>query len=609
MCELDILHDSLYQFCPELHLKRLNSLTLACHALLDCKTLTLTELGRNLPTKARTKHNIKRIDRLLGNRHLHKERLAVYRWHASFICSGNTMPIVLVDWSDIREQKRLMVLRASVALHGRSVTLYEKAFPLSEQCSKKAHDQFLADLASILLPSNTTPLIVSDAGFKVPWYKSVEKLGWYWLSRVRGKVQYADLGAENWKPISNLHDMSSSHSKTLGYKRLTKSNPISCQILLYKSRSKGRKNQRSTRTHCHHPSPKIYSASAKEPWVLATNLPVEIRTPKQLVNIYSKRMQIEETFRDLKSPAYGLGLRHSRTSSSERFDIMLLIALMLQLTCWLAGVHAQKQGWDKHFQANTVRNRNVLSTVRLGMEVLRHSGYTITREDLLVAATLLAQNLFTHGYALGKLWDLSVRRILEDIKGIKVVGEACCGEDAVKWCRANPVDVVLMDMNMPGIGGLEATRKIARSIVDTKVIMLTVHTENPLPAKVMQAGAAGYLSKGAAPQEVVNAIRCVASGQRYIASDIAQQMALSQIEPEKTESPFASLSERELQIMLMITKGQKVNEISEQLNLSPKTVNSYRYRMFSKLNIHGDVELTHLAIRHGLCNAESLASQ
>lgn len=76
-----------------------------------------------------------------------------------------------------------------------------------------------------------------------------------------------------------------------------------------------------------------------------------------------------------------------------------------------------------------------------------------------------------------------------------------------------------------------------------------------------------------------------------------------------TETPFASLSERELQIMLMITKGQKVNEISEQLNLSPKTVNSYRYRMFSKLNIHGDVELTHLAIRHGLCNAETLTSQ
>ena len=202
-----------------------------------------------------------------------------------------------------------------------------------------------------------------------------------------------------------------------------------------------------------------------------------------------------------------------------------------------------------------------------------------------------------------------IRRILDDIKGIKVAGEACCGEDAVKWCRSNPVDVVLMDMNMPGIGGLEATRKIARSSTDIKVIMLTIHTENPLPAKVMQAGAAGYLSKGAAPSEVVSAIRSVFAGQRYIASDIAQQMALSQIEPANAESPFSSLSERELQIMLMITKGQKVNEISEQLNLSPKTVNSYRYRMFSKLNINGDVELTHLAIRHGLCNAQSLVSQ
>ena len=200
-----------------------------------------------------------------------------------------------------------------------------------------------------------------------------------------------------------------------------------------------------------------------------------------------------------------------------------------------------------------------------------------------------------------------IRRILEDIKGIKVVGEAQCGEDAVKWCRSNCADIVLMDMSMPGIGGLEATRKILRVKPEVKVIMLTIHTENPLPAKVMQAGAFGYLSKGAAPQEMISAIRAVYSGQRYIASDIAQQMALSQLAPQN-ESPFGCLSERELQIMLMITNGSKVTEISEQLNLSPKTVNSYRYRMFSKLNISGDVELTHLAIRHGLCNAEKILS-
>ena len=199
-----------------------------------------------------------------------------------------------------------------------------------------------------------------------------------------------------------------------------------------------------------------------------------------------------------------------------------------------------------------------------------------------------------------------IRRILEDIKGIKVVGEACCGEDAVKWCRTNSADVVLMDMNMPGIGGLEATRKIARTFVDTKVIMLTVHTENPLPAKVMQAGAAGYLSKGAAPQEVVNAIRSVFAGQRYIASDIAQQMALSQFSSHDAENPFKALSERELQIMLMITRGSKVNDIAEQLSLSPKTVNSYRYRLFDKLQISGDVELTRMAMRYGMLDAQSL---
>ncbi|MFP1721861.1 MULTISPECIES: UvrY/SirA/GacA family response regulator transcription factor [Lonsdalea] len=200
-----------------------------------------------------------------------------------------------------------------------------------------------------------------------------------------------------------------------------------------------------------------------------------------------------------------------------------------------------------------------------------------------------------------------IRRILDDIKGLKVVGEAACGEDAAKWCRNNSVDVVLMDMNMPGIGGLEATRKIVRFSPEIKVIMLTIYTESPLPTKVMQAGAAGYLSKGATPQEVICAIRSVHAGKRYIASDIAQQMALSQLAPQ-TKTPLECLSDRELQIMLMITKGQKVVEISDKLNLSPKTVNSYRYRMFSKLNISGDVELTHLAIRHGLFNAETLTS-
>ena len=198
-----------------------------------------------------------------------------------------------------------------------------------------------------------------------------------------------------------------------------------------------------------------------------------------------------------------------------------------------------------------------------------------------------------------------IRKILDDVKGFKVVGEAKTGEEAVQFCRKSEPNVVLMDMNMPGIGGLEATKKIIRNNPDTKVIVLTVHSEDPIPTKVMQIGAAAYLTKGAAPTEMVNAIKTVNSGQRYLTPEIAQQMALNQLK-SKEENPFQSLSERELQIMMMITRGERVPNISEQLMLSSKTINAYRYRMFEKLGISNDVELTHLAIRHGMIKTESL---
>ena len=196
-----------------------------------------------------------------------------------------------------------------------------------------------------------------------------------------------------------------------------------------------------------------------------------------------------------------------------------------------------------------------------------------------------------------------IRRILEDVRGIRVVGEAENGENAVQWCRDNNSDVILMDMNMPGIGGLEATKKILRVRPDIRIIVLTVHTEDPFPTKVMQAGASGYLTKCSAPDEMIQAIRAVHSGQRYISAEIAQQMALSQFKSHDIENPFKALSERELQIMLMITRGNKVNDIAEQLSLSPKTVNSYRYRLFDKLQINGDVELTRMAMRYGMLDS------
>ncbi len=198
-----------------------------------------------------------------------------------------------------------------------------------------------------------------------------------------------------------------------------------------------------------------------------------------------------------------------------------------------------------------------------------------------------------------------IGRLLSDVKGISVIGEACSGEEAIKITKEKHPDVVLMDVKMPGIGGLEATRKMLRNNPEIKIIALTVCGEEPFPSILLQAGAAGYLTKGSSIDEMVLAIRTVYAGKRYIGPEIAQQLALKKV-TDTDRSPLDQLSDRELQVMIMITSGQKVQDISDKLCLSPKTVNSYRYRLFDKLDVASDVELTHLAIRHGLLDTDKL---
>lgn len=197
-----------------------------------------------------------------------------------------------------------------------------------------------------------------------------------------------------------------------------------------------------------------------------------------------------------------------------------------------------------------------------------------------------------------------IRSLLSGVSGIKVVAEAASGEDAIKIAKEKRPQVILMDVKMPGIGGLEATRRILRGDPDAKVIALTVYGGEPFPSKLLQAGAAGYLTKGSDAEEMVQAILSVQHGKRYLSPEVAQQLALKHLSDDKA-CPFDALSERELQVMIMIVNGQKVQEISDKLCLSPKTVNSYRYRLFEKLGVNSDVELTHLAIRHGMLDTES----
>nr|WP_258019919.1 MULTISPECIES: UvrY/SirA/GacA family response regulator transcription factor [Pseudomonas] len=196
-------------------------------------------------------------------------------------------------------------------------------------------------------------------------------------------------------------------------------------------------------------------------------------------------------------------------------------------------------------------------------------------------------------------------RMLADVDGIQVIGQADSGENGLKLVRELKPDVVLMDVKMPGIGGLEATRKLLRSHPEVKVIAVTACEEDPFPTRLLQAGASGYLTKGADIQEMITAIRHAFGGQRYISAQIAQQLALKSFQPQSNGSPFDLLSEREIQIALMIANCHKVQVISDKLCLSPKTVNTYRYRIYEKLSITSDVELALLAVRHGMVDATS----
>ena len=197
---------------------------------------------------------------------------------------------------------------------------------------------------------------------------------------------------------------------------------------------------------------------------------------------------------------------------------------------------------------------------------------------------------------------VGTRKLLEDAPGIEVIADGGSGEEAIDLVREHKPDVVLMDIQMPGIGGLEATRRCLRVHSRVKILVVTIYDDEPYPSKLLKVGAAGYLTKCADIDEMLLAIRKVHSGQRYISAEIAQQLALRPF-IRKHDSPFDELSAREMQITLMVIMGLKVQEIAEKLAISPKTVNSYRYRVFEKLGLKNDVALTKLAIKHGIINA------
>lgn len=197
---------------------------------------------------------------------------------------------------------------------------------------------------------------------------------------------------------------------------------------------------------------------------------------------------------------------------------------------------------------------------------------------------------------------MGIARMLDDDAQIKVIAEADNGDVAVQLARHHRPNVVLLDVNMPNVGGVEATRRIKQIDQNIKVLAVSSLSAQPYPSMLLKAGVNGYITKGTPLDEMIRAIKKVHGGGKYFSHDVAEQLA-DTVLGEQAESPFDALSEREKQVAMMVVNCQSAQEIADQLFVSVKTVNTYRYRIFEKLGVNSDVKLTHLAIRHGLIEA------
>lgn len=195
-----------------------------------------------------------------------------------------------------------------------------------------------------------------------------------------------------------------------------------------------------------------------------------------------------------------------------------------------------------------------------------------------------------------------LRRILEDSPDIHTITEAATGEDALRLCRNQPPDIVLLDLTLPQLSAFEVTSRMQRIRKSGRIIILAPHAKAPYPTRLLDAGASGYLTKDCNDRELLEAIRTVHRGQRYIGAEAAKQLALS-ILPGTAESPFEELSSRELEVMLKLTEGNRVPDIASMMCLSPKTVATYKYRIYDKLGTRNEVDLLRMAMRYGLLDA------
>lgn len=386
-----------------MHKGTMKALAVCIESAMNGNSLTVTSIGRGIGGDAYEKHGIKRCDRLCSNRSLINGMTGIYGKICKQWVSSSSRPVILVDWSDLDDCKNAFLISATLVCDGRPITLYSQTHPLGTKEKPGVHQHFLETLKT-LLPENCHPIIVADAGFQVPWHELVLSLDWDYVGRVRKpnccKLNDDD-GDTAWLHADEVFKKATSTAKC--YKGLlTISNAFETTFILYKGPAKGRHKKTTEGKRCQSKHSEQHAKSGKEPWVLVTSLPLNSTLAKRAVKIYKSRMQIEESYRDIKSSRFGLGFENSKSYTIKRIAVLILIGVLASLMLIMIGAAAEQADYAKHFQANTIKDRRVLSFHFLGLRMITQTRLVLTREHFVMGIQYMKSQIAEAEYGLKK---------------------------------------------------------------------------------------------------------------------------------------------------------------------------------------------------------------
>jgi hypothetical protein len=370
-----------------IHAARLAALFDMVDACVAGAGLSITAVGRRLVGPTTLKHKIKRADRLIGNPHLYRERTGIYGALCRVTLARIGEPLILVDWSDLKADQSYHLLRASIAVGGHPLTLYEEIHPRCLFGNRKVQEHFLGILAS-LLPPGIAPIIIADSGFKVPFFRAVEALGWRWVGRLRGR-DFVRLSS-GWESGKLLFSKSTIKPVRLGVGDWVRSNPLSVVMVLVRLRKCGRHDKTAFGSIARSRKSLKAARNQREPWLLLAALQLGHLTAKAIVRIYRQRMQIEEGFRDMKSLYYGQGYETNRSRDPKRLAILVLIAALAAFLLFMIGAAAERKNLQFGMHASSSKRR-VYSLPFLAMLILNITKAEIDASEFQSPEELIAQ--------------------------------------------------------------------------------------------------------------------------------------------------------------------------------------------------------------------------